>query len=114
MINRDFLLLVETLSNEKSISKEAVFKALEVALASALRKKSKIDQNFVAIEVCIDRGTGDYKAFKYTSDAAEAFDAETDRRDDEREPACSVHRDHGWNVFSDTCGAGDGQATNPR
>ena len=77
MVNKDFLLLVETLSNEKSISKEAVFKALEVALASALRKKARVTQDFVAIEVQMDRETGDYRTFRYTSASEDVFHPET-------------------------------------
>ena len=79
MVNKDFLLFVETLSNEKSISKEAVFKALEAALSSALRKKERFDESLITIEVSIDRDTGDYRAFKYTATAAEAFEPETNR-----------------------------------
>ena len=77
MVNKDFLLFVETLSNEKNISRESVFLALEAALASALRKKERFDKHLITIEVSIDRSKGDYRAFKYTSDASEAFEADT-------------------------------------
>ena len=38
-MNKEILLVVDAVSNEKSVDKEIIFDALEAALASATRKK---------------------------------------------------------------------------
>jgi N utilization substance protein A len=60
-MNKDILRVVDTVSNEKGVEKEAIFEALESALAMATRKHSdgKID-----VRVAIDRDRGDYTAFR--------------------------------------------------
>ena len=39
MINKEILMVVDAVSNEKGVDKEVIFDALEAALASATRKK---------------------------------------------------------------------------
>ncbi|HKU70690.1 MAG TPA: transcription termination factor NusA [Burkholderiales bacterium] len=60
-MSREILLLVDALGREKNVDKEIVFGALELALASATKKRYKED---VDVRVAIDRNTGDYDAFR--------------------------------------------------
>ena len=60
-MNRELLLLVDALSREKNVPKEIVFIALEVALASATKKRYADE---IDARVAIDRETGDYEAFR--------------------------------------------------
>ncbi|SMM99867.1 Transcription termination protein NusA [uncultured Candidatus Thioglobus sp.] len=59
MDSKDLFLMVEAISNEKNISKEDVFGALEEALAVATRKRHNID---ACVE--IDRKTGEFSTFR--------------------------------------------------
>jgi hypothetical protein len=38
-VNKEILMVVDAVSNEKGVDKEVIFEALEAALASATRKK---------------------------------------------------------------------------
>ncbi len=60
-MNKEILLVVDVVSNEKDVEKEIIFEAIEAALASATRKKhgGQID-----VRVSIDRTTGDYSSFR--------------------------------------------------
>ncbi len=60
-MNKDILLVVDTVSNEKAVDKGVIFEALESALASATRKKHGGD---IDVRVVIDRDTGHYEAFR--------------------------------------------------
>jgi transcription termination/antitermination protein NusA len=60
-MSRDILLLVDALAREKSVAKDTVFLALEMALASATKKRFKDE---VDVRVEIDRESGDYSAFR--------------------------------------------------
>ena len=60
-MNKEILLVVETVSNEKAIERDVIFGAIEAALASATRKKSGKD---IEVRVAIDRKTGDYETFR--------------------------------------------------
>ncbi len=60
-MSREILLLVDALGREKNVDKEVVFGALELALASATKKRFRDD---VDVRVAIDRDTGDYDAFR--------------------------------------------------
>jgi N utilization substance protein A len=55
------LMLVDALAREKNVAPEVVFGALEMALASATKKRVKGDAD---VRVEIDHETGDYKAFR--------------------------------------------------
>jgi len=61
MNNKEILLVVEAVSNEKGLSREAIFEALESALAIATKKKSEIE---IEVRVEIDRETGDFETFR--------------------------------------------------
>ncbi|MHB1173889.1 MAG: transcription termination factor NusA [Sulfuriferula sp.] len=60
-MSREILLLVDALAREKNVSKEIVFSALEMALASATKKRFQED---VETRVSIDRETGNYDSFR--------------------------------------------------
>ena len=60
-MSRELLMLVDALAREKNVEKDIVFGALELALASATKKKFKDD---IDVRVEIDRETGEYKSFR--------------------------------------------------
>ena len=60
-MSRELLLLVDALSREKNVPKDIVFAALEMALASATKKKVH-DEADVRVE--IDRESGEFEAFR--------------------------------------------------
>ncbi len=60
-MNKEILLVVEAVSNEKGVEKEIIFQAIEAALASATRKKNG---GQIEVRVEIDRKTGDYDTFR--------------------------------------------------
>ena len=60
-MSREILLLVDALSREKNVNKDVVFGALEMALASATKKRFSED---VDVRVSVDRETGEYESFR--------------------------------------------------
>ncbi|MBE9562871.1 MAG: transcription termination/antitermination protein NusA [Proteobacteria bacterium] len=60
-MSKDILLVVDAVSNEKGVSREVIFDALECAIATATKKSY---EGNVDIYVCIDRNTGEYQAFR--------------------------------------------------
>ncbi len=60
-MSREILLVVDALAREKNVEKEIVFSALELALASATKKRFHED---VDVRVAIDRETGEYDSFR--------------------------------------------------
>jgi N utilization substance protein A len=60
-MNKEILLVVDAVSNEKGVDKEVIFEALEAALASATRKKHGEEWD---VRVAINRKTGDYDTFR--------------------------------------------------
>jgi N utilization substance protein A len=60
-MSREVLLLVDALAHEKNVDRGVVFDALEMALASATKKRYELD---VDIRVAIDRQTGEYESFR--------------------------------------------------
>ncbi len=60
-MNKEILLVVDAVSNEKGVEKEVIFQAIEAALASATRKKNGGE---IEVRVVIDRETGDYETFR--------------------------------------------------
>jgi len=61
MNNKEILLVVEAVSNEKGLPREAIFEALESALAIATKKKSALE---IEARVEIDRETGTFETFR--------------------------------------------------
>ena len=82
-MSREILLLVDALAHEKNVSKEIVFTALELALASATKKNH--DDN-ADIRVSINRDNGEYETFRrwqYVEyDLLESSDYQFDEEDD--------------------------------
>lgn len=60
-MSREMLLLVDALAREKNVNKEIVFGALEMALASATKKRIHDEAD---VRVSIDRSTGNYDSFR--------------------------------------------------
>ena len=60
-MNKEILTVVDVVSNEKGVSKEIIFEAIEAALASATKKRQRED---IEVRVAIDRETGDYETFR--------------------------------------------------
>ncbi|WP_025819335.1 transcription termination factor NusA [Shewanella marina] len=60
-MNKEILLVAEAVSNEKAVPREKIFEALEIALATATKKKYEGD---IDVRVSIDRKTGDYETFR--------------------------------------------------
>jgi len=60
-VNKEILMVVDAVSNEKGVDKEVIFEALEAALASATRKKFGEEWD---VRVAIDRKSGDYDTFR--------------------------------------------------
>ncbi|MCG6199861.1 transcription termination factor NusA [Psychromonas antarctica] len=60
-MNKEILLVVEAVSNEKGLPREAIFEALESALAIATKKKY---ENDIEVRVEIDRETGQFDTFR--------------------------------------------------
>jgi N utilization substance protein A len=60
-MSREVLLLVDALAREKNVEKDIVFVALELALASATKKRFHEDAD---VRVSIDPDTGDYQSLR--------------------------------------------------
>lgn len=60
-MSREMLLLVDALAREKNVSKEIVFGALEMALASATKKRIHDEAD---VRVSVDRNTGSFESFR--------------------------------------------------
>jgi len=61
-MSKEILLVAEAVSNEKGVSKEVIFEAIESALAAAAKKRYEDEK--ATIRVDIDRKTGDYETFR--------------------------------------------------
>lgn len=60
-MNKQILLVVDAVSNEKGVDTDIIFEALEAALASATRKKHGDEWD---VRVAVDRKTGLYETFR--------------------------------------------------
>jgi len=86
-MNKEILMAVDAVSNEKGVDKEIIFDALEAALASATRKKYGEELD---VRVAINRKTGGYDTFRrwkvFADDSTELEVPERElRMDDARE-----------------------------
>jgi N utilization substance protein A len=70
-------LVVDAVSNEKGVNKEIIFSALEVALASAAKKRYEGDPD---VRVAINRRTGNYETFRRWQVVADADRSKTSDR----------------------------------
>ena len=62
-MNKEILLVVEAVSNEKGVEKDVIFEAIELALAAATKKRYEDED--ADITVNIDRKTGDHVTFRH-------------------------------------------------
>ena len=60
-MSREILMLVDALAREKNVDRDIVFLALEMALASATKKKYSEDME---VRVEVDRESGEFKGFR--------------------------------------------------
>jgi len=60
-MNKEILLVVEAVSNEKGVDREVIFQAIEAALEIATKKKAEEE---IDVKVEINRKTGDYLTFR--------------------------------------------------
>src|SRR2546423_14140768 len=59
--NRELVMLVDVLAREKNVPRDIVFGALEMALASATKKKYTED---IDVRVAVDKNTGAYESYR--------------------------------------------------
>ena len=62
-MSKEILLVVESVSNEKGVGEEVIFEAMELALATAAKKRYQEED--VELRVSIDRKSGEYETFRY-------------------------------------------------
>ncbi|OEE76051.1 transcription termination factor NusA [Vibrio genomosp. F6] len=60
-MNKEILAVVEAVSNEKALPRERIFEALEIALATATKKKHALE---IEARVVIDRKSGNFETFR--------------------------------------------------
>ena len=60
-MNKEILMVVDAVSNEKGVDKAIIFEALEAALASATRKRYG---EGIDVRITINPKTGDYDTFR--------------------------------------------------
>ncbi|MBL1294534.1 MAG: transcription termination/antitermination protein NusA [Thiotrichales bacterium] len=93
-MNKEILLVVDSVSNERGVSKDVIFEAIELALATATKKRNRVD---IDARVAIDRTTGDYETFRrwlVIDDEAELeFPEQQLRLSDAREQDASIAAD---------------------
>ena len=66
-MNKEILLIIDTVSNEKNVDREIIIEAMEYALASAVKKKYKLDnktQDEIDVEVSINQDDGSYTTIR--------------------------------------------------
>ena len=68
-MSREILLLVDVLAREKNVTKDIVFGALELALASATKKRVHDEAD---VRVVVDRETGDFETYRRWEIVADA------------------------------------------
>ena len=61
MKNKEILLVVEAVSNEKGVDRGVIFEAIEAALEIATKKNIGDELD---VKIVIDRETGDYETFR--------------------------------------------------
>ncbi|SQD80224.1 transcription termination factor NusA [Moritella yayanosii] len=60
-MNKEILLVVDAVSNEKALPREKIFEAMEIALATATKKRYEGE---IEVRVEIDRKTGNFETFR--------------------------------------------------
>ncbi len=62
MMSKEILMVADAVSNEKGVSRDVIFEAIESALATATKKLN--DSEEIDCRVSVDRETGDYESFR--------------------------------------------------
>lgn len=62
MMSKEILMVADAVSNEKGVSREVIFEAIESALAMATKKLNEEEEIDCRVEV--DRNTGEYETFR--------------------------------------------------
>ena len=86
-MSKEMLMVVDAVSNEKGVSKEVIFGAIEAALASATKKRHEED---IEVRVAIDRDSGEYDTFRCWEAVEE--NPEPDEDDEEESGYCFPSR----------------------
>jgi N utilization substance protein A len=90
-MNKEILMVVDAVSNEKGVDKEIIFEALEAALASATRKRHG---EGIDVRVSINRKTGDYSTFRrWKVFADDSTELESPERELRLEDALEISKD---------------------
>jgi len=90
-MNKEILMVVDAVSNEKGVDKEIIFEALEAALASATRKRYGED---IDVRVSINRKTGDYDTWRrWKVFADDSTELENPERELRLEDALEISKD---------------------
>ena len=66
-MNKEILLIIDTVSNEKNVDREIIIDAMEHALASAVKKKYKLDNKThdeIDVQVTINQDDGSYRTIR--------------------------------------------------
>ncbi|CAA6801694.1 MAG: Transcription termination protein NusA [uncultured Thiotrichaceae bacterium] len=74
-MSKEILYVVDAVSNEKNVDADIIFEAVEIALATATRKKHNPQMD---VRVSIDRETGEYETFRrweVLDDESEEFES---------------------------------------
>lgn len=61
-MNKEILMVVEAVSNEKDVEKDVIFEAIEMALATAAKKRYEDEE--ADLRVSVDRKTGEYETYR--------------------------------------------------
>jgi len=62
MMSKEILMVADAVSNEKGVSRDVIFEAIESALATATKKL--YDEEEIECRVAVDRDTGEYDTFR--------------------------------------------------
>ena len=62
MMSKEILMVVDAVSNEKGVSREVIFEAIESALAMATKKLNEEEE--IHCRVAVNRKTGEYETFR--------------------------------------------------
>ncbi|HED18078.1 MAG TPA: transcription termination/antitermination protein NusA [Gammaproteobacteria bacterium] len=88
-MSKEMLLVVDAVANEKGVSKEIIFGAIEAALASATKKRHEED---IEVRVEIDRESGEYDTFRCWEVVEENAEPEDENDDEEESGYCFPSR----------------------
>jgi len=62
MMSKEILAVADAVSNEKGVSRDVIFEAIEIALATATKKRFEDEE--AVCRVAVDRKTGQYESFR--------------------------------------------------